>query len=165
MAWLTCPPETTQFPYLKPNSNARIKSQPLIVVPLVDFGKIRNKLGLSFPSFAVVPTKPYHPPEEFHLFKKLPPELQVSIWRYAMDDIGARVVTLQSEKCSIPGVIQACQVSRYEARKKFKFCVARNGFDRIYRFLDMEKDLLHLPNSRLAIAILEKMTLSKGTWI
>lgn len=84
-----------------------------------------------------------------------------------MDDIGARVVTLRPEKCAIPGVIQACQVSRYEARKKFKYCVARQGFDKIYRYLDVENDILHLANSRIATVVLDEMILQKDArmWV
>lgn len=156
---------TSQFRNPKRRSRSLLQWQKPSDVPVVDFSKIRTDVHSSFPYFALIPTRPHHPPEEFHLFKKLPPELQVEIWRYVLEDIGARVVTLRPEKTSIPGVVQACQVSRYEARKKFKFCVARQGFDRIYRFLDIENDVLHLPNSRIATVILEEIILPKGSWI
>jgi hypothetical protein len=79
-----------------------------------------------------------------------------------MEDIGGRVVSLEPNKKDIPGIIQACQVSRYEARKKFNFCIARQGLTKLYRFLDVTNDILLLLNTRLSTVVLEEMTLSKG---
>jgi hypothetical protein len=48
---------------------------PLHIIPAANFGTIKNVLDASFPSFAMVPTKPRHAPEDFQFFKKLPLEL------------------------------------------------------------------------------------------
>lgn len=133
-------PGTTQFPYPATNLRSRNISRP------VSFGKIKDELTTSYPSFAMVPTKPTHAPEEFHLFKKLPMELQIEVWRYALDEIGARVISLEPGRCNIPGMIHACQMSRQEASNKFRFCVSRQGGKKLFRFIDFKNDILHLPS-------------------
>ena len=131
--------------------------------PRVDFWKIRSEMNSLFPSYAMVPTRPMHPPEEFFLFKKLPMELQVEVWRHAFDDIGARVVSLHAHRFDVPSIIQACQVSRYEARKKFKFCVAQGLNRTLYRFFDARCDVFYLPHAQFSTISLEEMILPTGT--
>jgi hypothetical protein len=114
----TMPSTGFQQPYF-PQTNG-----PLQIIPCVNFGAIKKDFHASFPFFAMVPTKPMHAPEEFHFFRKLPLELQIEIWKLAVEDIPPRVVSLHCDKPNVPGLIQACKMSRREA-KRFRFCVSR----------------------------------------
>ncbi len=84
------------------------------------------------------------------------------IWHHAMDEIGMRIVSLPPGRYDIPGVIHACRASRYEARKKFLFCIGQHGFTRLYRFLDVDKDILYVQDHRLSTMLLDIMTLAEG---
>ena len=106
-------------------THIRQPNGPLHIIPTANFRTFKNDLDTSFPSFAMVPTKPMYAPEDFQFFKKLPLELQMEVWKLAVNKIPARVISLRSDKADIPGVIQACQASRLESKKKFRFCVSR----------------------------------------
>ena len=67
---------------------------PLHIIHAANFGTIKNDLDASFPSLDMAPTKPMHAPEDFQFFKKLPLELQIKVWKLAVNDILARVVLL-----------------------------------------------------------------------
>lgn len=145
-----------------------ITSQAQQALTLIDFGKLRRDLAASFPD-ALIPTKPHHPPEEFHLFPKFPVELQLQVWRYVLDDIPYRVVPLWPGYGDIPGIVHACRTSRSESRKRFDICVSQRqeekgeGDHRAKRYLliDFRADVLYLATEPVP-GLLEETTLQPG---
>lgn len=74
----------------------------------------KARRGKSKPDLALIPT--YEAPTTFTLFRKLPPELRIRIWRYSIEP---RFVGLRFNKTrfKIPSILHANSESRYESKK------------------------------------------------
>ncbi|CAG8957137.1 hypothetical protein HYFRA_00009338 [Hymenoscyphus fraxineus] len=59
---------------------------------------------------------------EFHLFKMLPNEIQLAIWKEATDSIPSRIVPVEPKFSGnfIPSVLHVCSTSRAEAMHRYK---------------------------------------------
>ncbi|RDL39697.1 uncharacterized protein BP5553_04037 [Venustampulla echinocandica] len=85
---------------------------------------------------------------QFTMFPKLPLEVRVLIWRHAMENIGSRLVnsTLKEPSNTVPGVLQACKLSRKEGLKKYHrcgVCLGWSGETYAY-FISYDTDMLVL---------------------
>ncbi|CAG8973883.1 hypothetical protein HYALB_00003661 [Hymenoscyphus albidus] len=78
---------------------------------------------------------------ELHLFKKLPNEIQLVIWKEATDSIPSRIVPVEPKLSGnvIPSVLHVCSASRAEAMHRYRRMewTSNSTF-----FIDVENDVL-----------------------
>jgi hypothetical protein len=97
--------------------------------------------------------------QTFHMFARLPGEVQDIIWQSAINSVGQRIVDIigysprksvryaphtvyYGSHCPIPSLLHACRRSRHLALKRWKLCFAVEGHPaRI--FFDLSDDILY----------------------
>jgi hypothetical protein len=85
-----------------------------------------------------------NPLTTFHPFPKLPPELRLRVWRYAIPCIPSRIISLQPSHLDVPGPLQACHESGEEAKKTITILKSGQPTFPFILFIDYAKDTVYL---------------------
>jgi hypothetical protein len=110
----------------------------------INFAAIMMELRLSYPNFALIPTKLMHPPTALYSFKKLPAEIRLDIWKQAIEDSPGMIHCIQPFYINHPPLAQACHESRQEIKQYYYLRRSQQEHKDFRFYINYEKDTLYL---------------------
>jgi 2EXR family len=103
---------------------------------------------LTYPNFALIPTKRTHAPTTLHSFKKLRTEIRLDIWKQAIEDSPGMLHCIQPFYINHPPLAQACHESRQEIKQYYYLRRSQQEQEQGHKdfrfYIDYEKDTLYL---------------------